>query len=84
MMEWRPPGYRLDAKQLVKALFSQETEEARLLSAAAYGKVELFADSKVWNDVLKLIMSVIRVDGKPVYTGEELGALKSSLPIVWI
>jgi hypothetical protein len=24
------------------------------------------------------------LDGEPVYSGEELGALKQSLPIVWL
>jgi hypothetical protein len=28
-------------------------------------------------------MNTLRQDGKPVYTGEELGALRDSLPIVW-
>ena len=43
MMSWRPPGYRLNAKDLVKALCSDETEQAVLLLAAIQGKVELFA-----------------------------------------
>ena len=29
-------------------------------------------------------MNTLKQDGKPVYTGEELGALKQSLPIVWL
>jgi hypothetical protein len=29
-------------------------------------------------------MNTLKVDGKPVYSGEELGALKQSLPIVWL
>ena len=84
MMSWRPPGYRLNAKDLVKALCSDETEHAMLLLAAIQGKVELFADAVVWNSFLWLVMNTCKVDGQPLYSGPELGALKASLPIVWI
>ena len=49
-----------------------------------YGKVELFADSTAWNGFLWLVMNTCRVEGKPLYTGVELGSLKASLPIVWV
>tara|TARA_B100000212_G_scaffold70624_1_gene49715 strand:- start:228 stop:488 length:261 start_codon:yes stop_codon:yes gene_type:complete len=84
MMSWRPPGYRFRAKDLVKALCSDETEHATLLMAAIHGKVEIFADSTAWNGFLWLIMNTCKVEGKPLYTGVELGALKLSLPIVWV
>ena len=45
MMSWRPPAYRFGAKDLVKALCSDETDQSKLLMAAVLGKVELFADS---------------------------------------
>ena len=83
MMEWRPPGYEFDARNLVRALFSENTEEGKLLEAAACGHVEIFARSTAWNSVLWLIMNTLKQDGKPVYSGEELGALRESLPIVW-
>ena len=28
-------------------------------------------------------MNTLKQDGNPVYTGEELGRLRDSLPIVW-
>ena len=84
MMSWRPPTYRFTAKDLVKGLCSDETDQARVLVAAVYGKVELFADSTAWNGFLWLVMSTCRVEGKPLYTGVELGSLKASLPIVWV
>ncbi|MEL0330864.1 MAG: hypothetical protein VW982_01465 [Candidatus Poseidoniales archaeon] len=84
MMSWRPPGYRFQARDLVKGLCSDETDQAMLLMAAIHGKVELFADAKAWNGFLWLVMSTCKVDGKPLYTGMELGALKASLPIVWL
>ena len=31
MMEWRPKGYEFDAKNLVRALFSEQTDEGKLL-----------------------------------------------------
>ena len=83
MMEWRPPGYEFDARNLVRALFSENTDEGKLLQAAACGYVEIFARPLAWNDVLLLIMNTLKKDGKPVYTGEELGALRDALPIVW-
>lgn len=84
MMSWRPPGYRFAAKDLVKALCSDQTDQSRLLIAAIHGKVELFADATAWNGFLWLVMNTFKVEGKPLYTGTELGALKASLPIVWI
>jgi len=84
MMSWRPPAYRFRAKDLVKALCSNETDQSRLLLAAVQGKVELFADSIAWNGFLWLVMDTCKVDGKPLYSGQELGALKASLPIVWL
>ena len=84
MMSWRPPGYRFTAKDLVKALCSDETAQSLLLMAAIHGKVELFADATAWNGFLWLVMSTFKVDVKPLYTGLELGALKTSLPIVWL
>ncbi|MFL2950142.1 MAG: hypothetical protein ACJZ40_07145 [Candidatus Poseidoniaceae archaeon] len=83
MMEWRPDGYEFNARNLVRALFSENTDEGQLLVAAACGHVEIFANSTAWNGVLWLIMNTLKADGKPVYTGEELGALRKSLPIVW-
>ena len=84
MMSWRPPGYAFTAKDLVKALCSDETEHSLLLMAAAAGKVEIFAPASAWNNFLWLVMSTFKVDGKPLYTGLELGALRASLPIVWL
>jgi len=83
MMEWRPPGYEFDARNLVRALFSENTDEGKLLQAAACGYVEIFARPLAWNGVLWLIMNTLKKDGNPVYTGEELGALRDALPIVW-
>ena len=59
------------------------TDEFQLLIAAAAGEIELFAKNKSWNAVLWLIMNVLKEDGKPIYSGNELGDLRSSLPIVW-
>ncbi len=83
MMAWRPSGYMFTTKQLIRAMFDGETDEAKLLIAAATGEVELFAENKSWNAVLWLIMNVVKEDGKPIYSGSELGTLRSSLPIVW-
>ena len=63
MMSWRPPGYRFEARDLVKGLCSDETGQARLLMAAIHGKVELFADAKAWNGFLWLVMSTCKVEG---------------------
>ena len=84
MMDWRPPGYRFTAKDLVKGLCGEGSEEAKLIMAAVYGKVEIFADSTAWNGFLWLVMNTFKVEGKPLYSGTELGSLKQSLPIVWL
>ena len=83
MMEWRPSGYLLTTEQLIRGMFDDATDEAKLLIAAIAGEVELFAENKSWNAVLWLIMNILKEDGKPIYTGTELGELRSSLPIVW-
>ena len=83
MMDWRPSGYMFTTQQLIRALFDESTDEAKLLIAATAGEIELFAENKSWNAVLWLIMNVLKEDGKPIYTGNELIELRSSLPIVW-
>ena len=83
MMEWRPSGYLLTTEQLIRGMFDDATDEAKLLIAATAGEVELFVENKSWNAVLWLIMNILKEDGKPIYTGTELGELRSSLPIVW-
>ena len=83
MMTWRPKGYLFDTKNLVRALFDEDTDECKLLVSAAAGNVEIFSKSQSWNGVLWLIMNTLVEDGKPIYTGKELGELKKSLPIVW-
>ena len=83
MMEWRPKGYLFDTNNLIRALFDENTAEGQLLDAAYSGYIELFASSKSWNALLWLIMNTIVENGKPLYSGEELGRLKDSLPIVW-
>ena len=83
MMKWRPKGYLFDSKNIVRALFDEDTDEGKLLVSAAAGNVEIFSKSQSWNGVLWLIMNTLVKDGKPIYTGKELGELKNSLPIVW-
>ena len=82
-MAWRPSGYMFSTKQLIRAMFDDSTDEAKLLIAATAGEVELFAENRSWNAVLWLIMNVLKEDGRHIYTGNELGDLRSSLPIVW-
>ena len=84
MMDWRPNGFEFKAANLVRALFDTNTEEGKLLEAAACGHVEIFVAKNAWNGVLWLIMNTLKLDGNPVYSGDELGALKQSLPIVWL
>ena len=83
MMEWRPSGYKLSTTDLVHAIFDPKSDAGKLLVKATMGEIELFADAKSWNAILWLIANTLKVDGVPVYSGAELGELKSSLPIVW-
>ena len=82
-MDWRPSGYMLSTKDLVHAIFDGDSDAGKLLVKATMGEVELFASPKSWNAILWLITSTLKVDGASVYSGEKLGELKSSLPIVW-
>ena len=63
--------------------FDGDSDAGKLLVKATMGEVELFARPKSWNAVLWLIANTLKLDGKPVYTGDQLGELKSSLPIAW-
>ena len=83
MMEWRPKGYLFGTKNLVRALFDEDTDEGKLLLSAAAGNIEIFSHSQSWNGVLWLIMNTLVENGSPIYNGKELGELKNSLPIVW-
>ena len=83
MMDWRPPGYKLTTNELVYAIFDSNSHAGKLLVKATLGEVELFADAKSWNAILWLIANTLKIDNAPVYSGEELGQLKSCLPIVW-
>ncbi len=84
-MKWKPTAIKLDTKGLVRAIFGGQSDEARLLEAASQGKIDLYADSTSWNAVLWLIMSTIKnKHQEPIYTGEELGKLRSSLPITFL
>ena len=82
-MDWRPSGHTLSTSDLVHAIFDSNSDAGKLLVKASMGEVELFASPKSWNAILWLIMNTLKVDGVPVYSGSELGALKESLPIVW-
>ena len=82
-MDWRPSGHTLSTSDLVHAIFDSNSDAGKLLIKASMGDVELFASPKSWNAILWLIMNTLKVDGAPVYSGSELGALKESLPIVW-
>ena len=82
-MDWRPSGYMLSTKDLVHAIFDGNSDAGKLLVKATMGEVELFAAPKSWNAILWLITSTLKVDGAAVYSGTQLGELKSSLPIVW-
>ena len=77
-----PKGYLFDTKNLVRALFDEQTDEGKLLVSAA-AEILKFSYSQSWNGVLWLIMNTLIEDGKPIYNGKELGDLKNSLPIVW-
>ena len=82
-MDWRPSGHLLKTNDLVHAIFDPESDAAKLLVKATMGEVELFAAQKSWNAILWLINNTLKVDGKPVYTGQQLGNLRDALPIVW-
>jgi hypothetical protein len=82
-MDWRPSGYLLSTSDLVHAIFDSNSDAGILLVKATLGEVELFADPKSWNAILWLITNTLKEGGSPIYSGSQLGELKSSLPIVW-
>ena len=83
-MSWYPKGYLFSTENLVHAIFDRDSDENKLLVKAALGDIELHAKANSWNAVLWLITSMLKEDGESIYSGKELGELKSSLPIVWV
>ncbi len=82
-MDWRPSGYLLSTKDLVHAVFDPNSDAGKLLVKATMGEIGLFANAKSWNAILWLITNTLKADGAPIYSGKQLGNLKSCLPIVW-
>jgi len=82
-MDWRPSGYLFSTSDLVHAIFDSDSDAGKLLVKATMGDVELFAAPKSWNAILWLITNTLKSDGAPIYSGAQLGVLKSCLPIVW-
>lgn len=82
-MDWRPSGYLLSTRDLVHAIFDSDSDAGKLLVKATMGEIELFAAGKSWNAILWLITNTVKSDGAPIYSGKQLGELKSCLPIVW-
>ena len=83
-MSWYPSGYLFKTENLVHAIFDANSSENKLLMKAAMGEIEIFAKSKSWNAILWLITNTLKENGTSLYSGQELGRLKSSLPIVWV
>ena len=50
-MSWRPKGYLFDTKNIIRALFDEDTDEGKLLVSAAAGNIEIFSKSQSWNGV---------------------------------
>ncbi len=78
----KPPTYKFDAEQLIRALFDADSDESVLLELAAMNRVELHADGMVWNTFLWLMMNVMKdASGTSIFNGAELGKMKAELPI---
>ena len=80
----RPTSIEIGAEQLVRGIFDSTSDEAALLELAALNKVELHANGIVWNGFLWLMMNWMKgVDGRAIYSGAELGAMKERLPVIF-
>ena len=78
----KPPTYEIDAEQLLRGLFDSLSEEANLLELAALNIIELHATGIVWNKFLWLMMTTMKdASGSSMYSGPELGKMKTELPI---
>lgn len=80
-MKGQAPAYWVTAETLVKGLFSPRSDENTLLKLAACNTIELHATKKTWNTILWLLVNNLKRDGKPTLTGQELGELRSRLPV---
>ena len=73
----RAVAYQISTEQMIRALFDKESDEATLLDLAACGEIDLFAEGKTWNAFLWLMLNTFQ----GVWTPEQLGEMKDSLPI---
>ena len=75
------PSYWIKADTIVKGLFSDSSDENKLLQLAACNTIELHATKKTWNTILWLLVNNLKRDGKPMLSGKEHGELCARLPI---
>ena len=80
-MKGQAPAYKINSDTLVKGLFTEGSDENKLLKLAACNTIELHATKKTWNTILWLLVNNIKQDGKPVLSGKELGELKTRIPV---
>lgn len=80
-MKGQAPAYWINSDTLVKGLFTEGSDENKLLKLAACNTIELHATKKTWNTILWLLVNNLKQDGKPTLSGKELGELKTRIPV---
>ena len=81
-MKGQPPAYSVDAPTLFRGLMEGGSNARILLDLAAANQIELHAGASDWNDLLWLISTALKESGG-AYSGEDYGALRNNLPVVF-
>ena len=82
MAKEKPPQHLIGAKQILKALLTESSNERKILELAACNKLRLISNGNEWNKVLMFLVKNFKDEnGKPKLAGNRLGNLKKNLPI---
>ena len=82
MAKEKPPQHLMGAKQILKALLNENSDERKILLLATCNKIRLISTSAEWNKILMFLVRNFKDDaGRPKLAGNRLGTLKINLPI---
>ena len=82
MAKDKPPQHLMGARQILKALLNEESDERKILQLATCNKIRLISNGAEWNKILMFLVRNFRDEnGRPKLAGNRLGTLKKNLPI---
>ncbi len=82
MAKEKPPQHLMGARQILKALLNEKSDERKILLLATCNKIRLISTGAEWNKILMFLVRNFKDEGgRPKLAGNRLGTLKKNLPI---